>query len=126
MKIKIESINKHLVLNFAECEEIGDYYREDFNPEDTIELYRKIIDHLVKNDAIQKVAKEDKAYSEEISTHLKEVERSLSINKTLDGKMSLQLICYTDKNDDHWIRLTVSKAAELAGLISGYITESGG
>lgn len=79
------------------------------------ELYDKLsglTDKTIKHD--------DRPYYDEISTYVNEVERTLDISGN-KGALKLDLICYTDKEDDNWIGLSPKRIAKLAGVIYQYI-----
>ena len=86
-----------------------------FCGEEVVQLYDKVASY-----SASQVIKEPVAYTEEISTYISEVERSLSVTGK-KGDLNLSLICYTDKEDDNWIKLTQRRVCYLASLIGGYL-----
>ena len=81
---------------------------------------KELIDILSKINT-KAVKKEEKAYTDEISTYKNEVERSLWMTGR-KGLLTLSLDCYTDKPfDDNWIILTPAKLNTFIGNLYGYI-----
>ncbi|GEM_PF-6096083 len=121
MSIELQTKGKSVIMRFTSDSDKRGYYRAILDDNEALYILNKIEKHLNGINKIEKVIPEDKAYNEEISTYSKDVERSLFIGKDMNGNMKLSLICYTDKNDDNWIELSVKRAAKLASLMHGYI-----
>lgn len=103
-------------------------FKERFNNRIKLKLtekdIKKLIDilELVCNKKIES-KRNNKRYTEEISTYRKEVERTLLITNSIDNNLVLYLDAYTDKEfDDNYIELTDNKVAKLINILYGYIS----
>lgn len=116
MKVELIAKAKHTKL-FIPRDNItvwGGYY-VSMNTDEVKELYetlKALTDKPIKHD--------DRPYHDDISTYVGEVERTLSVTGH-KGKLNLIINCYTDKDDDNWIRLSPKRIAKLAGMIYPYI-----
>lgn len=112
--LKIERKKNRIRITFVD-------FKENFNRIIRIPLGEKkdileLIQALEEFNTVE-IKKEDKAYTEEINTYRKEVERSILLIRN-----SILLFCYTDvEYDDNWIELTPKKYAYLIGLLYGYL-----
>lgn len=117
MNLNLELINKNSIkLTFKD-------FNNNFNNAIRIKCEREEILNLINilTPYSTKIKKEDRAYTEEISTYKNEVERTLSLSGKKEN-LFLNLICYTNiPYDDNWIILTISKINYLLGLLYGYL-----
>lgn len=103
---------------------IFETYQEEFNSRVMIEIAPEQVVELVN--VLEEYLKiQDKAYTEEISTYVNEIERSLMISPGNIG-VRIFLDVYTDQPyDDNWMDLTPGRLTYFVGLLYGYLKSWG-